>query len=92
MPARLATLEAQTDVRPWERAKRRILKRNVEYVVLGSLVQRNGTARIPPERSRRLLQGYTPVATFGSSPTHMSRGAFKGNRQLIQILRLRGGS
>ncbi len=92
MPARLATLKASVDVKPWERAKRRILRRNVDYLVLGSLIQRNGTARIPPERSRRLLQGYTPVATFGSSPTHMSRGAFKGNRQLIQILRLRGGS
>lgn len=89
MPARLATLEARIDVKPWDRAKRRILKRNVDYVVLGSLVQRDGTARVPEERSRRILQGYTEVATFGSSPTKMSRGAFKGNRQRITILRRR---
>lgn len=92
MPARLATLKGSIDVRPWERARRRILKRNAGYVVLGSLIQRNGTARVSEERSRRLLQGYAPVAAFGSSPTNMSRGAFKGNRQLIQILKLRGGS
>jgi hypothetical protein len=87
MPARLATLGASVDVKPWERAKRRILKRNADYVVLGSLIQKNGTARVSEERSRRLLQGYAPVATFGSAPTNISRGAFKGNRQLISILR-----
>ena len=89
MPARLATLEAGIDVKPWDRAKRRILKRNVDYVVLGSLVQRDGTARVPEERSRRILQGYAEVAAFGSSPTRMSRGAFKGNRQRTTILRRR---
>jgi dolichyl-phosphate-mannose-protein mannosyltransferase len=86
-PARLATVEAQVDVKPWDRAKRRIVKRNVEYLVLGSLVQRSGKARVPAERGRRILQGYAAVATFGSEPTKMSRGAFKGNRQLITILR-----
>jgi hypothetical protein len=89
MPARLAALDARIDVKSWDRAKRRILRRNVDYVVTGSLLQRDGTARVPEERGRRILQGYAEVATFGSEPTKMSRGAFKGNRQRITILRRR---
>ncbi len=87
MPGRIAALKARIDVKPWDRARRRIPKRNADYLVMGSLVQRNGTAWIPAERVRRILRGYAPVATFGSEPTRMSRGAFKGNRQLITILR-----
>ncbi|HEX9944947.1 MAG TPA: glycosyltransferase family 39 protein [Thermoanaerobaculia bacterium] len=86
--ARVASLKAaEVDVKPWDRAWDRILKRRFHYVVLGELTREDGTLRIPPDVRSWIFQNYATAAKFGGYPTHPYGITFKGNGQIVYILK-----
>jgi hypothetical protein len=87
LPERLASLEAETDVRAWGRVRDRVLNRRVRWVVLGDLRRPNGDPVIPVELRGWILLNYQIAARFGSDATHPLAGAFRGNRQTIYVLK-----
>jgi hypothetical protein len=87
LPTRLETLEAGTVVQPWHRALERVLKRRFNYVVVGELTARDGSAMIPVPVRDMILARYEPKAQFGTAPTHAARGGFRGNGQKIYVLK-----
>jgi hypothetical protein len=87
LPPRIASLPGEAVVHDWERARTRILRQRFQYVVLGGLLDRQGRERFHPRLVHQILRGYEVVAEFGSSPTMDIPGAFRGNDQLIYILR-----
>jgi uncharacterized membrane protein (DUF485 family) len=88
LPSRIATLKAaKTSVLPWGRAQERILKRRFRYAVLGDLTRRNGAPKIPPSVWARIHEDYRVEAKFGAYPTHHSLLAFRGNEQVIYIMK-----
>jgi 4-amino-4-deoxy-L-arabinose transferase-like glycosyltransferase len=86
-PSRIASLEAETDVKVWELAWERINKRRFRYLVLGQLTREDGSPRLPEVATNWILKNYTVVARFGSYPTHPWKVFFKGNGQLVYILK-----
>lgn len=89
LPSRIASQPGEAAVRDWERARPRILQQRFQYVVLGGLLDRQGRERLHPRLVRQILRGYDVVAKFGSSPTPGVPGAFRGNDQVIYILKRR---
>ncbi len=88
LPSRVASLgAADADLAPWERARARIFRRGFNYIVLGELAQRVGGSRIPPNVRVWILRNYEVVARFGTYPTNAIARAFKGNRQIVYILK-----
>lgn len=88
LPGRVASLGvADADIAPWDRARDRILRRGFHYIVLGELAQRVGGSRIPPGVRVWILKNYEVVARFGTYPTNAIARAFKGNRQIVYILK-----
>ncbi|HKI04580.1 MAG TPA: glycosyltransferase family 39 protein [Thermoanaerobaculia bacterium] len=88
LPSRIATLKTpETDVKPWGRARDRVISRRYHYLVLGQLVKRTGQSKIPPEITAWILLNYEVQATFGSYPTHYYWKEYKGNGQAIYILK-----
>ena len=88
LPSRIATLKAtETSVLPWARAQDRVLNRRVRYAVLGELTRRTGAPKIPPDVWDRILEDYEVAVEFGVYPTHHSLLAFRGNEQVVYVLK-----
>jgi hypothetical protein len=88
LPSRIATLEAEeTSVLLWGKAQDHVLNRRFRYAVLGELARRTGAPKIPPSVWARIREDYRVVAKFGVYPTHYSLLAFRGNEQVIYILK-----
>jgi hypothetical protein len=86
LPSRLATLPADVQVRPWERARERIETRRFHYLVLGDLRRADGGPRIRPATRERVLFDYEPRARFGAGSTPAHPGAFRFNQQTVLVL------
>jgi hypothetical protein len=87
MPARIASLKAETDVKAWGRAWDRILRRRFHYLVLGELNQGDGAPKIPSDIRAWIFQNYALAASFGTYPTYDFGGYFKGNGQIVYVLK-----
>ena len=88
LPTRVASLgAADAAITPWNRARDRVLRRGFRYIVLGELAQRVGGSRIPPGVRVWILKNYEVVARFGAYPTNPIARAFKGNRQIVYVLK-----
>jgi hypothetical protein len=87
LPPRLASLPGKPVVQDWQRARRRILRQRFHYVILGGLRDRNGRELLHPRVVKQILSIYEIEAQFGSSPTSDIKGAFRGNDQIIYILK-----
>jgi hypothetical protein len=88
LPSRVASLEvADADIAPWNRARDRIFRRGFRYIVLGELAKRTGASRIPYDVRLWILKNYKVVARFGSYPTNAIARAFKGNGQIVYVLK-----
>lgn len=88
LPSRIATLKAaQTDILPWAKAQDRVLNRRFRYVVTGELTRRTGAPKIPSDVKARMMANYQVAAKFGVYPTHFSLLAFRGNEQVVYVLR-----
>jgi hypothetical protein len=86
LPSRLASLQADVQVRPWDRARERIEARRFHYLVLGDLRRANGRPRIRPATRERVLLDYEPRARFGVGSTPAHPGAFRYNHQTVLVL------
>lgn len=86
-PARIASLDAGTDVKPWELAWDRILKRRFRYIVLGELSREDGSPKIPGDIRLWIFKNYALVARFGQYPTNFWGVTFNGNGQLVYVLK-----
>lgn len=89
LPHRIESLRAQTAVRPWRPARRRILQQRFHYVVVPGFLDPAGRPLISPVLAGRILQRYEIATRFGATPPFQIRGRFKGNEQLICILERR---
>jgi hypothetical protein len=87
LPGRVDRLPNETAVRPWEKAWNRVWSRRFHYLVLGEITAPDGHLWILPSMREWILQNYRLEATFGSAPSAAKPGNFKGNEQLIYILR-----
>jgi hypothetical protein len=87
LPARLDALPARVQIRPWEKAKKRVIERRDHYLVLGEVVRPDGKAKIAPFLRRWILANYRIAAQFGSTVTHPEPHLFRGNAQTIYVLR-----
>jgi hypothetical protein len=89
LPSRVASLGvADADVTRWGKARDRIFRRGFRYLVLGELARRTGAAsKIPYEVRVWILNNYEVVARFGTHPTSGIAKAFKGNDQIVYVLK-----
>jgi hypothetical protein len=87
LPARLDTLPAKVQVRLWEKARDRVIERRDHYLVLGEVIRPNGRAKIPPFIRQWILANYQVAARFGSSATNPATDTFRGNDEVIYVLR-----
>ncbi|HSG38812.1 MAG TPA: hypothetical protein VLE27_04160, partial [Thermoanaerobaculia bacterium] len=87
LPGRVASLESRTEVLRWGQAKRRIYDRRYHYLVLGELTRLRGGLKIGSGARDRIGRNYRVAATFGGHGTHSWGGAFRGNQQVIYILK-----
>jgi 4-amino-4-deoxy-L-arabinose transferase-like glycosyltransferase len=86
-PARIAALNAETDVKPWELAWDRIFKRRFRYIVVGELSREDGSPKIPGDIRLWIFKNYALVARFGLYPTNSWGVTFNGNGQIVYILK-----
>ena len=87
LPSRLATLPAaDVAVRPWRMARERIDARRFHFVVLADVRRRDGRPRIRRGAREQILRNYEPRATWGHGSTPEHPGAFRFNRQTIEVL------
>jgi Dolichyl-phosphate-mannose-protein mannosyltransferase len=91
LPSRIESLPARTAVQPWEQAQQRIFTRRFDYLVLPGLLDPNGQDLIPRPLVERILRLYSAEVQFGSTPTYDVPGMFKGNDQIIYILKRKAG-
>jgi hypothetical protein len=87
LPHRIESLRAQTAVRPWGPARGRILRQRFHYVVVPGFLDPAGLPLISPQLAEKILRRYEIATRFGSKPPFQIRGRFKGNEQLICILK-----
>lgn len=87
LPSRLDTLPAKVQVRVWENAQDRVIERRDRYLVMGRILRRNGRDKIPPDILNWVLANYQVVAQFGSVATSNFPGFYRGNDQLIYVLK-----
>ena len=88
LPSRVGELEAADEaITPWVRARPRVFRRSFHYLVLGELVTPTGRPLIRPHVLVWIRRNYKVVARFGQYPTHPAPLGFKGNRQIIYILK-----
>jgi hypothetical protein len=87
LPSRLDTLPAKVQVRVWENAQERVIGCHDHYLVMGSILRRNGKNKIPPDTLNWILAHYQIVAKYGSVATSNSPGFFRGNDQLIYVMK-----
>lgn len=87
LPSRVASLGSRTDVQSWGRAKRRIYSRRYHYLVLGMATNPRGGMKIGKTAADEILEDYTLAAGFGSDITHTHGANFRGNQQLVYILK-----
>jgi hypothetical protein len=87
LPSRVETLPAKVQVRVWERAQDRVIGCRDHYLVMGSILRRNGRYKVPPDVLNWILAHYQIVAKYGSVPTSNFPGYFRGNDQLIFVLK-----
>lgn len=87
LPSRVASLESRTDVQHWGRAKRRIYSRRYHYLVLGMPTNPRGGMKIGKTATDEILGDYHLAAAFGSDITHSHGANFRGNQQLVYVLK-----
>jgi hypothetical protein len=87
LPSRVAILGSRTDVQSWARAKRRIFGRRYQYLVLGMPTNPRGGLKIGESASAEILENYSLAAGFGSDITHSHGANFRGNQQLVYVLK-----
>ena len=87
LPSRLDTLPAKVQVRVWERARDRVIEHRDHYLVLGEVMRPDGKPKIRPMIVNWILANYQIVAQFGSSATSHYPGFFRGNAQIIYVLK-----
>src|SRR3954469_5261681 len=87
LPSRLDTLPAKVQVRAWEGAQDRVIERRDRYLVMGKILRRNGRDKIPPGVLNWVLANYQVVAQYGSVATSNFPGFFRGNDQMIYVLK-----
>jgi hypothetical protein len=87
LPSRLDTLPAKVQVRVWERARDRVIERRDHYLVLGRVLRPDGKEKIRPLILNWILANYQVVAQFGSVATSHYPGFYRGNDQLIYVLK-----
>jgi hypothetical protein len=92
LPPRLESLGARTAVLPWRQAQDRIFTRRFQYLVLAALVDRGNQTLMPKPLAERILQRYEMEAQFGASPTLDATNVFRGNDQVIYILKRKPGA
>lgn len=90
LPSRLDALPAHVEVGLWERSATPVpsLER-YRYLVLGELVSRDGSRKIPPDAWAWIRRNFAQRATFGGQATHPLPSAFRGNEQRIYLLERR---
>ncbi|HEY4573503.1 MAG TPA: hypothetical protein VIJ26_06065, partial [Thermoanaerobaculia bacterium] len=57
------------------------------YLVMGSILRRNGRYKVPPDVLNWILAHYQIVAQYGSVATSNFPGFFRGNDQMIYVLK-----
>ncbi|MFL6234490.1 MAG: ArnT family glycosyltransferase [Thermoanaerobaculia bacterium] len=87
LPSRLDTLPAKVQVRLWEKARARVIERRDHYLILGAVIGQDGKAEIPRFVRRWILANYQVAARFGSAATNPATDTFRGNDQLIYVLK-----
>lgn len=88
LPSRVRSLKtAEETIAPWEKARPRIFRRSFHYLVLGELTEPIGKPLIPPPVEAWIQRNYKVVAQFGQYPTYSDPVAFRGNKQLVYILK-----
>jgi len=87
LPSRLDTLPAKVQVRVWERARDRVIERRDHYLVLGRVLRPDGKEKIRPFILNWILANYQVVAQFGSVATSHYPGFYRGNDELIYVLK-----
>ena len=89
LPDRIDTLPAKTQVRPWEKARDRMIESRDHYLVIGKVTRNNGRPEIPFNIRQWILANYQVAAQFGSTDTSVMPLYFRGNAQTIYILKRR---
>ncbi|HYO13275.1 MAG TPA: glycosyltransferase family 39 protein [Thermoanaerobaculia bacterium] len=87
LPSRIESLPARTAVQPWAQARDRIFIQRFDYLVLPGLRDAGGQDMIPRSLAERILRHYQAEVQLGSTPTFDVPGYFKGNDQIIYILK-----
>ena len=87
LPSRLDTLPAKVQVRVWEKAQYRVIEHRDHYLVMGRILRRNGRDKIPPDVLNWILANYQVVAQYGSVATSNFPGFFRGNDQMVYVLK-----
>jgi hypothetical protein len=87
LPSRLDALPAKVQVRPWEKARSRVIECRDHYLVLGEVVRSDGRAKIHPSIRRWILANYQVAARFGSAATNPATDTFRGNDEMIYVLK-----
>lgn len=89
LPCRLQALPARVDVKPWSKARGRIIRGDDDYILLGDLVQRDGRTKINDAIRRKILSRYEIAGQLGTIRTYPGSGWFRGNHQKIFLLKRR---
>lgn len=89
LPGRVASLESRTEVLRWGQAKKRIYDRQPHYVLLGEVVGLRGGLRMGSGARTRIGRNYQIAARFGGHNTYSYGGVFRGNQQVIYVLKRR---
>jgi len=87
LPSRLETLPAEVRVRTWDKARDRVIERRDHYLVLGEVRRSDGRNKIRPIILQWILANYKVVASFGSVATSHYGGFYRGNEEVIYVLR-----
>jgi Dolichyl-phosphate-mannose-protein mannosyltransferase len=87
LPARVASLESETEVLRWGQAKKRIYDGHYHYAILGEIVGLRGGMKIGSTARALLAKNYQVAARFGEHQTYSYGGVFRGNQQVIHILK-----
>lgn len=91
LPGRLKSLESRTEVLRWGQAKKRIYERRPQYILLGEVINLRGGLKIRSGARTRIGRHYQIAAKFGGHHSYSYGGVFRGNKQVIYILKKKPG-